>query len=156
MDRARSLGCGVARYPARKGELPEEPAEPVLAQADLRIDLAVGAFEVGVRHDPRATVAWTGHVNRVQATPADRAVQVRVDQVQARGRAEVAEQPWLHVLRLERLAQERVVEKVDLSDREVVGGPPVRVDPAQLLGGKRVRGLGRERHGQLRSKMTRP
>src|SRR5205823_10831821 len=78
MDRARSLGCGVARYPARKGELPEEPAEPVLAQADLRIDLAVGAFEVGVRHDPRATVAWTGQVNRVQATPADRAVQVRV------------------------------------------------------------------------------
>ena len=49
-------------------------------------------------------------------------------------RAPVAEQPRLDVLRLERLAQQRVVEQVDLADRQVVGRAPVGVDPAELVG----------------------
>ena len=43
------------------------------------------------------------------------------------------EQPGLDVLTLERLLQERVVEQVDLPNREVVRGPPVGVELAELV-----------------------
>ena len=49
-------------------------------------------------------------------------------------RAPVAEQPRLDVLGAQRLAEQRVVEQVDLADRQVVGGPPVGVDQPQLVG----------------------
>ena len=55
------------------------------------------------------------------------------EHVQARRRAPVAEQPRLDVLPLQRLLQERVVEQIDLPDREVVGGPPVGVELAELV-----------------------
>jgi hypothetical protein len=38
------------------------------------------------------------------------------------------EQPRLHVRGQERLAQQRVVQQIDLTDREVVGRPPPRVE----------------------------
>src|SRR5690606_27812858 len=50
------------------------------------------------------------------------------DEVQAGCRAPVPEEPRLDVLRAQRLAQQRVVEPVDLPDGEVVGGAPPRVD----------------------------
>jgi hypothetical protein len=40
----------------------------------------------------------------------------------------MAEQPRLDVARLERTAQQRIVEQVDLADAEVVRRPPVSVD----------------------------
>jgi hypothetical protein len=40
----------------------------------------------------------------------------------------VPEEPRLHVLRAQRLAQKRVVEQVDLPDGEIVGGAPVGVE----------------------------
>ena len=58
-----------------------------------------------------------GDVDRVEVARPDRAVQVRVDEVEPGRRAEVAEQARLHVLRLQRLAQQRVVEQVDLARR---------------------------------------
>jgi hypothetical protein len=45
----------------------------------------------------------------------------------------VAQQPRLDVLGSERLAQERVVQQVNLADREVVGGAPVRIDVLDVL-----------------------
>jgi ribosome biogenesis protein Nip4 len=45
----------------------------------------------------------------------------------------VAEQPRLHVLRFQGLAQQRVVEQVDLADRQVVGCAPVGVHLLQLF-----------------------
>src|SRR5262249_31180525 len=59
-------------------------------------------------------------------------------------RAPVAEQPRLDVLPLERHLEQRVVEEVDLADRQVVGGPPVGVHLPQLVGAQRPgrRGLG--------------
>ena len=45
----------------------------------------------------------------------------------------MAHQAWLDVLRSKRLTQERVVEKVDLAHRAVVGGPPVGIEQAQIV-----------------------
>jgi hypothetical protein len=81
-------------------------------------------------------VSRAGDVDRIQVALADRAVQVDVDQVETGRRPEVAEQARLDVLGGKRLAQQRVVEQVDLRDGEVVRRPPVRVDPAQLGAGQ--------------------
>jgi hypothetical protein len=49
------------------------------------------------------------------------------------------------VVRSERFGEKRVVEEVDLADREVIGGSPVGVDQAELIAGER-----RARHGGRR------
>jgi hypothetical protein len=144
----------MARDPARERKLAEEPAQPVLVTPDLRIDLAVGALEVGVRDEARAAVAGAGDVDRVQVAPDDRAVEVCVEKVQTRGRAEVPEEPRFDVLGPQRLPQERVVEQVDLSDREVVRRAPVPVDALELVGRERVPGLRLDAQRRARSKMT--
>ena len=72
-------------------------------------------------------------IDRVEVARLDDAVQVRVDEVQPGRRAPVAEQPRLDVLEPQRLAQQRVVEQVDLADRQVVRRPPVGVDQVELL-----------------------
>jgi hypothetical protein len=58
---------------------------------------------------------------------------VRIDEVEAGRRPEVSEEAWLDVVGDERPLQQRVVEQVDLPDRQVVGGPPVRVDQLELV-----------------------
>ena len=88
--------------------------EAAFVAGDVRVELAVGALEVGVGDIRRTAVAGAGDEYCAQVAGADRPVQVDIDQVQAGRRAEVAEQPRLHMLRFERLAKERIVEQVDL------------------------------------------
>ena len=133
VDRAGRLRRDMARDPARERELPEQPPQALFVLLDVRVQLAVGALEVGVRDHARTTVARAADVDRVQIAGAYLAVQVRVDEVQARCRAPVAEQPRLDVLGLQRLAQQRVVEQVDLPDGEIVRSTPVGIDQPQLL-----------------------
>ena len=133
VDRPGRLGRGVARDAARERELAEEPLQPALVAADLRVELAVGALEVGVGHDAGPAVTGAGHVQHVEVARDDEPVEVRPDEIQAGCRAPVAEQAGLDVLGRERLAQQRVAEQVDLPDREVVRGAPPGVDQPQLV-----------------------
>ncbi len=142
VDRSRRLRRDVARDPTGERELAKQPAQSLLVVADVRVELGVGALEVGVGDESRAAVAGTGHVDHAEVTPADQAVEVRVDEVQARRRAPVPEQPRLDVLDPQRLAQQRIRQQVDLTDRQVVGRTPVRVDRARLLVSERIRSLG--------------
>ena len=134
VDRTGRLGRHVTRDPARERELAEQLAHPVRVLADARVDLAVGAFQVGVGNDRRTTVARPDHVDRVEVPIPDDPVHVRVDEVEPRRRAPVAEEARLRVLREERLAKEWVVEQVDLAHREVVRRSPVGVDPGEVGG----------------------
>ena len=52
-------------------------------------------------------------------------------------RAPVPEQPRLDVLGPQRFAQQRVVEQIDLADREVVRGAPVGVDAVEEISSRR-------------------
>ena len=52
VDRAGRLRRGVARDAARERKLPEQPPHPLGVRADVRVDLAVGAFEIGVGDEP--------------------------------------------------------------------------------------------------------
>jgi hypothetical protein len=103
VDRAGCLGGDVAGDPARERELTEELLEALLVASDVRVDLAVGALQIGVRDQPRAAVAGPGHVQHLDVAAQDRAVQVRVDQVEAGRRAKVPQQARLDVLGEQRL-----------------------------------------------------
>ena len=143
VDRARRLGRDVARDAAGERELAEQLAHALLVARDVGIDLGVAALQPRRGDEPGAAVAGPGDVHRVEVALDDRAVHVRVEEVEAGGGAPVAEQPRLDVLERQRLAQQRVVEQVDLADREVVGGAPPRVDALQLVARER---LGHGRH----------
>ncbi|MCY1247678.1 hypothetical protein D9M72_610310 [compost metagenome] len=43
------------------------------------------------------------------------------------------------MLGLQRFAQKRIIEQVDLPDREIVGGPPIAVDEGEFASGERLR-----------------
>ena len=151
VDRARRLGRDVARDAARERELAEEPAQALFVLADVRIDLAVRALEVRARDEPGPAVPGPCDEDRAEVARADLAVQVRVEEVEPGRRPEMAEQARLDVLRPERLAEQRVVEQVDLSDGEVVRRPPPGVDQPELVLAERLgRRSGRDlRHGEV-------
>ncbi len=133
VDRAGRLGRDVAGDAAGERELGEQPLQADLVLGDAWVDLAVGPLQIGVGDDPRTAVAGAGDEDHVHVAVADDPVQVGVDEVQARRRAPMAQKPRLDVLVGQGLLQQRIVEEIDLSDREVVGRPPVGVDQGALL-----------------------
>ena len=52
-------------------------------------------------------------------------------------RAPMAEQARLDVLGSQRLAQQRIVEQIDLADREIVRGAPIAIDEAEVAARRR-------------------
>ena len=125
VDRSRHLRRHVTGNAAGKGELLEQPRHPAGVLRHCRVPLAVRAFQPGVRHDRGTAVARPRDVDDVEASFCDDAIEVRVDEIQARGRPPMAEQAALDVLRTQRLTQQRVRQQVDLAYGEVVRGPPV-------------------------------
>jgi len=115
------------------GELTEEALESVEVALDVGVDLGVGAFEIGVGDDAGRPVAGANDEHGVGVLVADDAVEVEVNEVESGGGAEVAEQAWLDVIAGERLAEQRIVAQVDLTDGEIVGSAPVGVHEVKLL-----------------------
>src|SRR6185436_477972 len=89
VDRAGCLGRRVARDAPGERELPEQLSQPFLVLGDRGIELRVGPLEVRVRDVRRPAVPGPGDEDRVEGPRTDGAVQVRVDEVEARRRAEV-------------------------------------------------------------------
>ena len=143
VDRAGRLRRGVTRDATGEGELPEQLLHAAGRLVDRRIQLGVGAVEPGVGDHSGAAMARAADVQRVLPALTDGSVEVRVNQVEARNRSPVAEQARLNVLGREGLAQQGVVEQVDLADAEVVRCPPPRVNAGQ---GRVVQGIGFPRH----------
>ncbi len=81
-----------------KRELLEQSAHAVGTLIHLRVDLAIAAFEPGICHDTGATVAGADDVAHAKLACLDDAVQMNIDEVQARRGTPVAEQAWLDVL----------------------------------------------------------
>ncbi len=127
VDRPRAFRRHVAGNAAGKRELKEELLQPGLVPADVGIDLAVGALEIGVAHDRRPAVPGAGDVDHVEIVFPDHPVQVHVDEILPGGRAPVSQQHALDVREHQRSLQQRIVVKIDLPDRQVVGGAPVGV-----------------------------
>ena len=136
VDRARALRRRVARNSSGKGELHKELPQPGLILADVGIDLAVGAFEIGVADDGRAAVPGAGDVDHVEVVLLDDPVQVRIDEVLPGRRAPVPQQHVLHIRERQRPLQQRVVVQINLADGQIVGGPPVGIHLAEQFRGR--------------------
>ena len=123
----------MARNAAGEGELFEEPFHAGLVPADVGIDFAVAALEIGVGDQGWAAVAGTGDVDHVQIMQSDRPVQMDVDKILPGRRSPVPDHKRLDMRQRERLAQHRVFVEVNLTHREIVCGAPVRVEQAQFV-----------------------
>ena len=129
VDRPGRLRRHVARDASGKGELGEKPLQARLVLRDVRIDLAVGAFQIGVGDQRRPAVAGTGDEDHVEVARPDQPVQVRVDEVQARRRAPVPEQPRLDVV-AGRAAPSGAGCRTDRSGRPTGSSRPASRHPA--------------------------
>src|SRR5262245_41338219 len=103
MNGRQSLSSYMACNAGWTGDLGEEPLHLLFVLRDRRINLAIRAFQVGIRDEARATVPWSGNIDDVQIAILDDAIEVHIDEVQAWRRAPVAEQTRLDVLTTERL-----------------------------------------------------
>jgi hypothetical protein len=130
----RCLRRDMTGNPVGPGELAEEPLDAVPVLPDMRVDLAVGALEIGVGHDPGAAVPGTHDVNHVQIVLGDQPVEVGVDEVEARRGTPVAQQTGLDVVNGQGSVEERVVLEIDLSHREIVRRAPIGVHLVELVG----------------------
>ncbi len=88
----------MARNAAGKRELFEQPLHPFLVLRNLRINFAVGALKISIRHQARPAVAGTGDVNDIQILLANDAVKMHVNEVQPGRRAPMSQQAGLDVL----------------------------------------------------------
>ena len=127
VDRARALRRRVAGNSSGKRKLNEELPKPGLILADVGIDLAVSALEISVAHDGRAAVPGAGDVNHVEVVFFDDPVQMHVNEVLPGRRAPVSQQHVLHIRERQRPLQQRIVVKINLADRQIVGGAPVGI-----------------------------
>jgi hypothetical protein len=121
----------------------EQTLHAAFVGRDVRIDLTVGSLEVGIRNQSRTAMPRTGDVNHVEVVFVDHPVQVDIDEIQTRRGSPMTQESRLDVVFSERLLEQRIVVEIDLADREVIGGSPVRIHQCPL-------GLGqRFRHGRL-------
>ncbi len=84
----------MAGNAAGERKLLEQPLQATLVPGDIRIDFAVGAFEIGIRHKPWPTMTGPSNINHVEIVVLDNAVQMHVNEVQARSRAPMTKQAW--------------------------------------------------------------
>src|SRR5262245_23074529 len=95
MDGAGRLRGDMAWDPARERKLLEESLHPLFVLRNVRVDLAVGPFQVCVRNQPGAAMARSGDVNRVEVVLLDDAVEMNVHEIQAGRRPPMAQQARL-------------------------------------------------------------
>ena len=132
VDGAWRLWRGVARDAAGEGELPEQSGHAPQVLRHARVDVAVGPLQPGAGHHAGPTVAGAGDEDHVEVVAPDQSREVGIEQVEARRGAPMPEEPGLDVLGRQRLGEQRVVEQIDLPDREVVRRPPPGVDLGEL------------------------
>src|ERR1700746_3825030 len=113
----------MARNASGKGELLEQPLHTICTRGNVRIELAIGAFQIGVRDQARSTVARTCDVNDVQSALLYQPIEVNIDEIQPRSCAPMAQQARLDVSDFQSFTQEWVFVQIDLPDGEGIGGP---------------------------------
>jgi hypothetical protein len=89
---------------------------------------------MGVGDEARPAVTRPGDVDHVHVARVDDAIEMNVEEVEPRRRPPMPEEPGLGVIEPERLAEQRIVEQIDLPDRQIVGGAPPVVHAAQEVG----------------------
>ena len=90
-----------------------------------------------MRHQPRTAMTGADDINHVQIVFFDQPVQVHINEVEPGGGAPMPEQTRFDVFELERGFEQWIVLQIDLPDREVICGAPIRVHFFQQIGRQR-------------------
>lgn len=131
IERLRQELMDDERVVARRRELAEEKPHAVLIARNLRVNLSVRSFEIGVRIERWSAVSRARYVDDVGVTLFDEPVQMDVDEVLSGRRTPVAEQSRLDLVGGKGLAQKRVFEEVDLTDTQIIRGAPITIHPLE-------------------------
>ena len=137
VDRTGGLRRRVARDTAGEAELAEQSPQTLRVHGDVRVPLAVGTLEVGVRDNGGSAVAGATDEHHVHVAGSDHPVEIRVHEVQSRRGPPMSEQARLHVFGSKTLTQQRVRHQIDLTDGQVVRRPPIRVESPELFRSQR-------------------
>ena len=140
MDRPGGLRGDMGGYSTGKRELPKQSSHALGVSGDVGIGLGVGAVEVGASHQSGTAVPRAGDVDGGLSAIGDHPIEMCVEKVESRCGAPVAEQSGFDVFAAQWGSQQRVVEKVDLPDGEIIGGAPPTVDRGNHLVGECVVG----------------
>jgi len=127
VDGAGGLGGAVAGNATGEGELLEHLLHALFVLADVGVDLAVAAVQIGVGNEEVAAMAGAGEQNHVQVIPLDGAVAVDIHEVLPRHGAPVAHNLLLDVVHGKGFLQQGVVQQVQLASGQVVGSAPIGV-----------------------------
>jgi hypothetical protein len=133
VNRAWRFRCDMAADVTGERELLEELPHPLKVFALVRIDLGVGAFEIGRSQHARRAMPGTRNEDDVQIMFDDQAVEMHPDEGQRGACTPVSEQPVLHMVHAQRLFQQRVVGQINHPNRQVVARSPVGVHQPELL-----------------------
>ena len=98
------VGATWLEMPPRKRKLFEDPFHAGFVLADVGIDLAVTALEIGIGDQGRPPVAGTGDVDHVEIMQSDRPVQMDVDEILAGRRSPMPDHQRFDMGKGERLA----------------------------------------------------
>ena len=91
VNRARCLRCHMAGNAAGKRELFEQFSHPFSILTDVGVELAIGAFKIGVGHQAGAAVTRPGEIDHLQLITLDHPVQMHIDKIQTRCRSPMAQ-----------------------------------------------------------------
>ena len=136
VDRAGRLRRDMAGDAAGKGKLLEQTLQAMFVLRDIRIDLAVGAFQICIRHDPRPPVPRTGDVKDIQIVIFDDAIEMNIDEIQPGCCPPMSEQARLDMFESEWPSQQGIFVEVNLPDGEIIRRAPVSVHRPQQLRGE--------------------
>src|SRR5207249_6554580 len=73
----------------------------------------------------------TGDIDHAQIPLFDDSIEMDVDEVQSGRRPPMAEQPWLDMLALERLFEQRIIIEINLANRQIVRRSPIGIHPLE-------------------------
>ena len=133
VDGAGSLRCAVRRNAARERELLEQLLHSVNILRDVRIDLAVGAVKVIIGNIEVSAMSGTGKKDQVQIVSLNGTVQMYKYKVLSGNGSPVSDNFLLHHIHGQRLLKKRVVQKIQLACRKVIGRTPVSIHLCEKL-----------------------
>ncbi len=137
VDGAGRFRGHMAGDPAGEGELFEQAFHALLVLAHVGVDLAVRTVQPVLGHHGVAAVAGAGDIDHIQIIFLDGAVEMGIDKVLPGYGAPVTHNGALDMLGLEGFPEQRIVQKIELARRQVVGGSPPGIHLLQLVRGER-------------------
>ena len=127
MHGVRRVRSAMARNTAGRRKRTKEKPHTVDVLGNFRMHFGISSFEVCAGVQGRPSVAGARNVNDICIRFPDQPVQMNVDEILPGRCAPMPQQARLDVFFCERLAQQRIIEEIDLADAEIIRGAPIAI-----------------------------